>query len=452
MAMPEIITAAPMDEPADAAAPAGSIPYRDGYAGLAGLSLAFVAIMVLRPHPFVAAWLILGATALPMLALELRRAGPATRRRGSLAPVAWALGFAVAGAPFLLLHWQGQGLMAWVLAWIVAAPAFGIRFAVEAMRTGAVSGGLPVALGRALLAPRRETFRALAAPARLFALKAIFVPLYALSLLGLVQLVMTANLATATGWLVLAVTFAYVVDLAFGLAGYVFASNELVPGTLRSTQTLALGWIVCLVCYGPVFAHWPELETVVHAEIGWPQNLAMGPLSLAAAAALVALLALYVSASVHFGLRFSNLSNRGVLTAGPYRYMKHPAYFAHVANAWIITLVLLPASGMALGPAQWLVPLAFTLFYRLRAVTEERHMGEDAGYLAYADWIARHGVLARLRRLAGFQAARSATTASSTGQPLSVTLRWPFGSVSTKPIDFSSRICRSDSARPESRS
>ena len=41
---------------------------------------------------------------------------------------------------------------------------------------------------------------------------------------------------------------------------------------------------------------------------------------------------------------------------------------------------------------------------------------------------------------AAFYAARSATTASSTGQPLSVTRRLPLGSVSTKPMRLSSSI------------
>src|SRR5690606_1858909 len=111
-------------------------------------------------------------------------------------------------------------------------------------------------------------------------------------------------------------------------------------------------------CYGPVFAHWPDFEAVVHAEIAWPEGFVATALTVPAALALLGLLALYVSASVHFGLRFSNLCNRGVLAAGPYRYMKHPAYFAHVANAWLLCAVLLPASGAPAGPTLWLVPFA----------------------------------------------------------------------------------------------
>lgn len=380
------------------APPVSSVPYRDGYVGLAGLIVAWLVVMVLKPMPIVATWLVLFATSIPMLVCEWRRAPPATRRKAKLAPLAWVLGFVVATAPFLLVHGQEGSLDPWLTAWVVVAPLFALRFGLEFVRNGVLSGGFPVALGRALLPPHREKLRALAAPARLWALKAFFIPLYALSIHALLYMALTADLSTGLGWLALAVTFAYTIDLAFGLCGYLFASNDLAP-TLRSTQRLVFGWVVCLLCYGPIHMHWPAFRQVVLTEIAWPPQLMLDPLNIAAAIAMLTLLALYVSASVHFGLRFSNLSNRGVLTAGPYRYMKHPAYFAHAANAWIICLILLPAAGIDLGLSQGLVPLSFTLLYWLRALTEEKHMSEDPDYVAYADWIGRHGLVAPIKRL-----------------------------------------------------
>ncbi len=378
------------------ARPASVVPAGDGLCGLGGLISAWVLVLLLRPHPLLAAWLVLLATAVPMLVRELRRAAPGVRA-AAFSPLAWLAGFVVAAVPFALVHAQGAGLTTWWIAWFVAAPAFVLRFIVEAARKGGVAGGFPAALGQALLPPDRAGLRALAGPARLWALKAFFVPLYGASLFGLTQ----SALATATlgppGWLALAVIFAYTIDLAFALSGYVFASNDLAP-TVKSTQTLVLGWIVCILCYRPAFVHWPAFGAVVGNEIGWPRTLTATPLTIIAAAAMLALLGLYVSATVAFGLRFSNLSNRGVVTSGPYRLMKHPAYFAHVGNAWIIGLVLLPAAGIDLGLAHILVPMAFTILYRLRAVTEEKHMSEDSDYVAYAGWIAQHGVLAQLGR------------------------------------------------------
>lgn len=378
--------------------PPPAVPLADGLSGFGGLSVAYLTILILKPPVLVAAWLVLFATAAPMLRRELRRAAPTTTQPATgTSPLWWIAGFIMATAPLALIHGQGMGLELWGIAWMVVTPAFVLRFGLEYRRNGAISAGFPAGLGKALRAPSREAFRALMPGMRLWALKGFFVPLYGLSLLALMNLTLDADFGSPVGLVTAAVAFAYTVDLAFGVGGYIFASNALAP-TIRSTQPRLLGWIVCLACYGPIIRHWPDFEAVVTSEVSWPTLLSAAPPALAGGVALLLLLALYAAATVCFGLRFSNLSNRGIITTGPYRLMKHPAYFAHVANAWIICF-LLPGTGLELGLAQWLVPIAFTIVYRLRATTEEQHLSEDPDYRAYADWIARHGLLARLRRL-----------------------------------------------------
>lgn len=382
--------------------PASVIPESDGLIGLAALATAWLAVMALRPPLLIATWIVLLATILPMLWRELRRAPaqPGARRRGR--PLAWLAGFLIATAPFLLVHGQHTSLIFWLLAWVVVAPAFIVRLAVEARRNGGVAGGFPAELGRSLLPFNRTRLRGLAASARLWGLKAFFIPLYAGSLFALLNLALVNPLDGSVAWLGLMVTFAYTVDLSFGLSGYLMASNSLLP-TIRSTQTRLSGWLVCLACYGPVMSHWPDFEAVVLQEISWPALLGGSPQLLAGAVAMLMLLFLYVWATVCFGLRFCNLTNRGLISHGPYRFMKHPAYFAHAANAWIITFVFMPAAGIALGPAQLAVPVAFTLLYWLRSVTEEQHLREDPDYVAYANWIDRNGWVARARRLSGWR-------------------------------------------------
>lgn len=383
--------------------PQTAIPLSDGLLGLAGLLAAWLLVMVLRPHALVSVWVILFSTAVPMLAVELERTShPADRESGRMALLLWPAGFLLASLPFLLIHAQGMGIELWLIAWAVAVPAFMLRLTLEFRRNGGLSGGLPLALARALLPFDRGALRSLVPAVRLWALKGFFVPLYGLSLFALVGLAFATDLGSPLGWLSLGVVLAYTIDLSFGLSGYVFASNALAP-TVRSTQPMLLGWIVCIACYGPVITHWPDFEAVVRQEIAWPQTFTATPVSIAAAGMMIGLLVLYVSASVCFGLRFSNLSNRGVITTGPYRWMKHPAYFAHAANAWLLCVILMPAAGIHLGIAQWLVPIAFTVLYRLRAVTEEQHMSEEPAYREYAAWIARNGILGRLRRFAGLQ-------------------------------------------------
>lgn len=383
-----------------AAPPASVIPVSDGLAGLLALTMAWLLVLLVRPPLIVGAWAVLLATALPMLRAELRRCPAVSKVRETIAPLIWIAGFIAAAAPLFFVHAQAGRAPFWLNAWAIVAPAFAIRLGLEARRTGSIALGFPAALGRALFPFDPEKLKALGAPARLWALKAFYIPLYAASLYALVRIALGIELSGWVGWLTLLVIFAYTIDLAFALAGYIFASNDLIP-TLRSTQTRVLGWVACLACYGPIYAHWPQFGQVVTTEISWPRGMESDPTLLLAAAAMLVLLLLYVSATVVFGLRFCNLANRGLIAHGPYRLMKHPAYVAHVANAWIIVFVFLPAAGIALTPMLLLVPIAFTVFYSLRAITEEQHMREDPAYVAYEAWIAEHGLLARTLRLFG---------------------------------------------------
>ena len=49
-------------------------------------------------------------------------------------------------------------------------------------------------------------------------------------------------------------------------------------------------------------------------------------------AILVVLTGIYAWATMAFGLRFSNLTHRGILTHGPYAFTKHPAYMSKNAS------------------------------------------------------------------------------------------------------------------------
>ncbi len=65
------------------------------------------------------------------------------------------------------------------------------------------------------------------------------------------------------------------------------------------------------------------------------------------AGALVFLTAVYAWATVAFGLRFSNLTYRGVLTNGPYAFTRHPAYLSKNTYWWLASLPFLTTSGSA---------------------------------------------------------------------------------------------------------
>jgi protein-S-isoprenylcysteine O-methyltransferase Ste14 len=115
---------------------------------------------------------------------------------------------------------------------------------------------------------------------------------------------------------------------------------------------------------------------------------------------LLALTGLYVWATVIFGIRFSNLTHRGIVTNGPYRYFRHPAYLAKSLFWWLMYLPFVPVTDPADAVRATILLLGVNAIYLARARTEERHLMTDPKYRAYAAWIAEHGLLPRaLRRL-----------------------------------------------------
>ena len=174
----------------------------------------------------------------------------------------------------------------------------------------------------------------------------------------------------------------FVVDvLVFGV-GYGIEHPRL-RNEIRSVESTLLGWCAALLCY-------PPLVWLTANALGWfsfelPQ-FRLPALQLTAAIAMLLGVGVYTWASLALGLRASNLTNRGIVTTGPYRWMRHPAYVAKNVSWWIgaIPLLLVLASTNPWG----LVPVvlgtaAWTAIYVLRAFTEERHLGSDPDYQAY---------------------------------------------------------------------
>ena len=87
-----------------------------------------------------------------------------------------------------------------------------------------------------------------------------------------------------------------------------------------------------------------------HAGLGVLVPVASGAAVRGRHAALVVLAGIYAWATVAFGPRFSNLTNRGILTHGPYRFTRHPAYLAKNCLWWLTTVpVLTMGSGLRRG-------------------------------------------------------------------------------------------------------
>ncbi|MCI5064791.1 isoprenylcysteine carboxylmethyltransferase family protein [bacterium] len=160
-------------------------------------------------------------------------------------------------------------------------------------------------------------------------------------------------------------------DVAIFAFGYLTELPQL-NNTVRSVESTVLGWLVCLVCYPPLngFFFLPFDHPLIDHAWSAPefvQYLALIPILL--------LWSIYVWSSLALGFKASNLTNRGIVTRGPYRFVRHPAYAAKVL-IWIIEAVVLGKYYLSLC-------CTFIIVYFLRAWTEERHLRQDPEYLAY---------------------------------------------------------------------
>ena len=192
----------------------------------------------------------------------------------------------------------------------------------------------------------------------------------------------------------------FVIDVQIGTVGYLVTLRPL-DAHIRSGNPLLAGWVAALICYPPMVYAFMGADGILAYEVntpGWERWFAgSGPLLWLWAALLIVLTAIYAWATVAFGLRFSNLTYRGVLTNGPYRFTRHPAYLSKNLFWWCSTLPFLVSSGSPVDMVRNTFFLGcVSAIYFWRAKTEEAHLlGEDAKYREYHAWMERNGFLTR---------------------------------------------------------
>lgn len=204
-----------------------------------------------------------------------------------------------------------------------------------------------------------------------------------------------ANPIALAQWLI---TLMFVIDVAFATVGYALTMKPL-DAHIRSATPYAAGWVAALICYPPFILMGPggPLD-YQHDEQAWLYWTSDWPaLTTALGFVLVFLTAIYAWATVAFGMRFSNLTDRGILTHGPYAWTKHPAYVSKTLFWWLSALPFLVASGSWVDAIRNTTLLAaVTGVYYWRARTEEWHLSADPDYRTYAAWMAENGPITRL--------------------------------------------------------
>jgi protein-S-isoprenylcysteine O-methyltransferase Ste14 len=165
--------------------------------------------------------------------------------------------------------------------------------------------------------------------------------------------------------------FIFFIDTAFACVGYIFANN-LIDTHIRSADPTMLGWACTLVCYQPFWSvvgpnylsygsSWGLwLENYPHLKIVW-------------ATLIILCLFLYVWATISFGSRFSNLTHRGILSCGPYAYLRHPAYIGKLGSFFLMYIPFIGDNLIIIIRNLCCWGLLAGVYY-LRAKTEEAHL------------------------------------------------------------------------------
>ncbi|GAA0763670.1 protein-S-isoprenylcysteine O-methyltransferase Ste14 [Erythromicrobium ramosum] len=216
-------------------------------------------------------------------------------------------------------------------------------------------------------------------------------------------------IANPVEFVMLLVTLLFVIDVQIGTVGYLLTLRPL-DSHIRSGNPFLAGWLAALLCYPPfvwgIIGPNDQILSYEFATPGWAHWFAGNDALLWAwGGVLLLLTGIYAWATVVFGIRFSNLTYRGVLTHGPYRFTRHPAYLSKNLFWWASVLPFLVTNGsLADAIRNSVFLLVVNGIYYWRAQTEEAHLlAEDPKYRDYHAWMEQHGMitapLARLKRM-----------------------------------------------------
>jgi protein-S-isoprenylcysteine O-methyltransferase Ste14 len=189
-------------------------------------------------------------------------------------------------------------------------------------------------------------------------------------------------------------------DVCFGTVGYIL-TFKLLDSHVRSTNPLLSAWVAALACYPPFALSSSSGPLNYHnATQEWFIWLHTHDLLLMIWGSIILFLAIiYAWATIAFGIRFSNLTHRGIITNGPYRWSRHPAYISKNLMWWMVYMPFLSTTNSMEAIRNCTCLLLINGIYWARAKTEEKHLHTDVVYRKYSTWIDQYGLIARIEKI-----------------------------------------------------
>ncbi len=195
-----------------------------------------------------------------------------------------------------------------------------------------------------------------------------------------------------TGYL-LFVSVIFLVDSLLFTVGY-HTESGLLKNKLRFVETNPLHIMVCVACYPPfnraTIAFFGPSNRNPYILFGGSM---LHPMTWVMRGLAMLFLVLLISSSLALFTKASNLTNRGIVTCGPYRFIRHPGYLAK-NMFWIMTLIPVFFTDTTDPRFTWPSYLLFCAMsvagvigwgtiYFLRSITEEKFLMRDPDYVEY---------------------------------------------------------------------
>jgi protein-S-isoprenylcysteine O-methyltransferase Ste14 len=195
--------------------------------------------------------------------------------------------------------------------------------------------------------------------------KGFFMPLMFVPLCDDIQNLLTTNFRDVVTWGDLygyLYSFLYFIDLHFANIGYM-CTFRLCDTHIRATESTLVGWVAALMCYSPINTI-TSFYFDYSNDITWSTWLEGYPVvAFMWGSSILILTALYSLAGVYFGIRFSNLTHRGIITSGPYAITKHPAYLFKNISWWMVSVPFAAQGGWEVALKNSIGLLMFNVSY-----------------------------------------------------------------------------------------
>ena len=175
---------------------------------------------------------------------------------------------------------------------------------------------------------------------------------------------------------------------------------------IKSVEPTFLWWFVALICYPPFNSYITDLwwvNNILSYIIPWSNTNYLNNIiwwystefpkfntpvvHITFNSLIIILMWIYSWASISLWFKASNLTNRWIVTKGPYNFVRHPAYITKNLSWWIWAF---PFIFLAFQKGNYLLVwlaifslISWVFIYFMRARTEERHLSKDKDYIEY---------------------------------------------------------------------